>query len=463
MIRKKKSILLLSIGLLLIFYGLILPVFLNDWSIWLAKNIHKSIIQHDSGLLLITSFLYIAKYMMTFFLVHFGSMLIVQVFRIKLNTVSWSFAYIGIVLISLSIFNQIYTEHFTYLGYFLTTGIIVLLLQYIPRHKYFYFIYSIISFLVLLSVQWMQLIPALSRFGIGTNDLAAGIKIADSYLTGNNLFNTLATIFFSVFSVIAIIVTLLIHLFNKQINTLRKYQVQEEILHETRSALVDSKVHEEINMLVHDLKTPLVTVEGLVSLIQMKMQSKHNPSLKTYVSRIDRSITKMKDMISEILHDQMKQELSVQELLQYVTSHLSMDEQRINLKIDLDENLPFIYVNKIRFSRAISNILENAIISFDGKEGYIHVTVKSIDTRILIRIQDNGPGIDATHLKEIWKEGFSTRNSSGLGLSFVKRVVENHHGTIDLKSIPGNQTQINIRLPISKEGENANEHHYINS
>lgn len=463
MIRKKQNLLTVCIGIALIFYGLILPAFLDDWSVLITNNIQASIIEHDSGLLLITSFIYIAKYMLIFFLVYFGSMLVVHPLYRKLNTVSWSFTYIGIVLLLLTIFNQIYSEHFTYLGYFLTIGIIILLLHYIPKQKYFYFIFSIILSLVLLAVQWMQLIPALSGFGAGANDLAASIKIADSYLTGSNLFNTLATVFFSVFLTIAVIVTLLIHLFNKQINTLRKFQVQGEVLQKTRSALVESKVHEEVNMLVHDLKTPLVTVEGLISLIQMKMQAKNNLSLNNYVTRIDHSISKMKDMISEILHDQMKQELSIKELLAYVTSHLSMDEQLVDFAIDLDENVPYIYVNKIRFSRAISNILENAINSFDGKEGYIHITVKSIDKRVLIRIQDNGPGIDSAHLKEIWKEGFSTRNSSGLGLSFVKRVVENHHGSIDIKSIPGNHTQINIRLPISKAGENSDEYYHINS
>ncbi|WP_174614243.1 HAMP domain-containing sensor histidine kinase [Virgibacillus ihumii] len=463
MIRKKQYVLTACIGTLLIFYGLILPSFLNDWSELITTNIQTSIIDHDSGLLLITSFIYIAKYMLTFYLIYFGSMLILQPFRKKLTTLSWSFAYIGTVLLSLTIFNQIYLEHFSYLGYFLTIGIIIFLLQYIPKHKHFYFIFSIILFLVLLAVQWMQLIPALTGFGAGSNDLAASIKIADSYLTGNNLFNTLATVFFSVFLTIAISVTLLSHLFNKQIDTLRKFQVQGEVLQKTRSALVDSKVHEEVNMLVHDLKTPLVTVEGLISLIQMKMQAKNDHSLKNYVNRIDRSISKMKDMISEILHDQMKQKLSVKELLEYVTSHLNMNEQQVELIIDLDESLPYIVVNKIRFSRAISNILENAIHSFDGKAGYIHITVKSIDTRILIRIQDNGPGIDSAHLKEIWKEGFSTRNSSGLGLSFVKRVIENHHGTIDIKSIPGNHTQLNIKLPISKAGENTDEYYHINS
>ncbi|MFD2761259.1 sensor histidine kinase [Lentibacillus juripiscarius] len=144
----------------------------------------------------------------------------------------------------------------------------------------------------------------------------------------------------------------------------------------------------------------------------------------------------------------------------YVTSHLSFDDRFITLQLDIEENLPPVSVNKIRFSRAISNILENAISSFAGKKGFIHIRVKRIGQGILIRIEDDGPGIKAEHLNEIWRDGFSTKNSSGLGLSFVKRVIENHDGSITVNSIPGKVTQMNIIIPLEKAGEQANEFHH---
>src|SRR5699024_7699641 len=170
------------------------------------------------------------------------------------------------------------------------------------------------------------------------------------------------------------------------------------------------------NMLVHDLKTPLVTIEGLLSLIKLKMHTQNMNTLDAHFERIERSTENMKDMISEILYADIKQPISVEELLEYVTSYLSLDEQQVDLQIKLASDLPTIYVNKIRFSRAISNILENAVTSFRGKAGYIVIDVKRIDNTISICIQDNGKGIKTTHLDDIWKEGFSTRQSSGIGL-----------------------------------------------
>lgn len=463
MFKDKRYLFIGIAGFILVIYGLLLASFLDDWSKFVVDTIYESILLQDSGQLLIAAFAYVAKYLLLFFLIYLGSMMIAFAFSENLEGLTFPLLFMWITFISIFTFNQLYTEQFSYLSHLIALGILVLLQLYIPKQKHFSIIFSIILFLVLMSVQWLHLIPALSSIGIGTNDIAITIKMADNYFTGNNLFNTLATIFFIAFFTIAIIFTFLIHLVNKQIYTLKKYHEKEEELRETRVALVESKVYEEINMVVHDLKTPLVTVEGLLSLIQLKMTSQNKEKADDYFQRMDHSLEKMKDMISEILYENIKHPIGVKELLEYVTSHLSLDRRLINLEIKIEENLPLMPINKIRFSRAIANILENAITSFAGKAGEIHIHVKRIESTILFQIKDNGPGIQATHLNSIWTDGFSTKNSSGLGLSFVKKVVENHQGTVAINSIPGSYTEMNITLPIQREGDNSDEYNYLNS
>jgi len=461
MVNVRKYLIFGCIGFLLAVYGFLLPILYDNWSIFINDNIYNSIIQSDSGLLLITTFVYIAKYLLTFFFIYFGSAILANTLTKQTDSVMFSISLLTILFSFLLFYNLFYQEHFSYTGHFFAAGIIILLQLYIPKQKHYFIIFSIILFLVLLAIQWLYLIPAFTAFGFGTNDLAASIKMADQFLTGNSLLNTISSIFFIVFLTIAIIFTILIHLLNRQLDTLKKYHLQEQELKETRTALTESKVYEEISMLVHDLKTPLVTVEGLVSLIGMKLQSE-NGTLRTYFARVDNSLKKINDMISEILYENNKQDLTVKELIEYVTSHLNIDNQLIKLKIDIDENLPPIHVNKIRFSRAISNILENAISSFAEKKGFIHINVKKIDEGILFCVEDNGPGIKTEHLKDIWQPGFSTKDSSGIGLSFVKRVIENHQGNITVNSVPGKYTQMNITLPIQEAGERTNEYHHIN-
>lgn len=410
--------------------------------------IQESILSRDSGLLLIAAFVFVGRYLIIFFLIYLGAWILCM--AVSTDKYPWLFplCYILLTTMELVFFNEIYQEHFAFQTHFLIIGLITLLQVYLPYQKYYYFIVSLVLIFVIFAIQWLQLIPALSVLGFGTNDIAVSVKVADKYITDHSLLNTMATIFFAAFLVMAIILTLLFHLQRKQVDTLKKFEVQGKELKETKVALVESKVYEEIATLVHDLKTPLVSVEGLMSLIEMKMADYSNTAMGDYFRQIDDSIGKMKDMISEILYEQKKKLISPRELLEYVVSHLNLSDKQIQLKIDVTDHIPPLFVNKIRFSRAISNLLENAIGSFNGNEGYIRVDVKKVDDMILIQITDNGPGIPQEDLDHIWKDGFSTKNSSGIGLSFVKRVVENHGGTISVNTSPHLYTQMDIYMPI---------------
>src|SRR5699024_11684418 len=101
-------------------------------------------------------------------------------------------------------------------------------------------------------------------------------------------------------------------------------------------------------------------IEGLMSIIEMKLQTEQTNTLADYCKQTEQSINRMKDMISEIIHENTKKSITINELLNYVTSHLCLDEQLIDLEINIEPDLPSVFVNKIRFARAISNIFENA-------------------------------------------------------------------------------------------------------
>src|SRR5690625_6087232 len=83
------------------------------------------------------------------------------------DSIICSLLFICIMIASLVIFNLLYTEQLSFQGHLLTIAILVLLKSYIPAQKHLYLIFAIILFLVLLSMLWLQLIPALNPFGFG--------------------------------------------------------------------------------------------------------------------------------------------------------------------------------------------------------------------------------------------------------------------------------------------------------
>lgn len=435
------SVLGIFIGLI----GLLFPTFTPQWSSWIYENIELSIHSNDSGKLMMTALSYVAWYGCAFLLIYLGSMITAHVIAQSRSSLFYQCLFVLFVLGSLFALNHMYHEHYSYLIHVIVLGILLFLQNFIPQQKYFYFIFMLILTFLLVSVQWLNLIPGVTDLGFGRDDFAVSIKLADEYLTVNKLFNTLATIFFVVFFVIGVIVAVLLHLYSKQMVATKKLQIQTEELKATRGALIETNVYKEINSLVHDLKSPLVTVDGLISLLSMKIK---DDKTQGYFKRITGSLQKMNDMVSEILHEDTKRKLEVKELIDYVVSHLAIDDPKIELKVVLEEDLPPIKVNKIRMARAISNIIENALLSLKEQGGVVEINCQRSEEGVQFTFLDDGPGVDPKYIQHIWEEGFSTKDSSGIGLPFVKRVVQNHNGIVKMESEPDVYTRVDMYIPI---------------
>ena len=221
-----------------------------------------------------------------------------------------------------------------------------------------------------------------------------------------------------------------------------------------RAKVLENRVYQEVKSLVHDLKTPLVTIRGLNSLL---LSSNGSDKLEEYSERIENSVTKMSEMISSFLYESSRQRLKAADLISYIRAQLPLEEDKIKFFFNVEENLPDIYVNKIRIARAVINILENAII-VKCKHPYkrIIVEVKAAERGILIIVKDNGIGIKEIDLQSIWNVGYSTNNTSGLGLPFAKSIIEDNEGTIEIQSQLDIGTTVTIFLPcdnrIDKQG-----------
>lgn len=449
-----KRIAIGSVGAFLLLIGLLLPTYTIDWTSWLYENIEMSIESNDSGRLMITALSYNSWYLLTFLFIYLGGMVLASNLVKYRSSLIYQSLFVVIVLGSVYLFNELYHEQYSYVIHLFVLSILLFLQNFIPQQKSFYIMYIMILAFILFSVQWLNLIPSMTKFGFGSDDFAVSLKLADEYLTNHILFNTLSTILFVMFFIIAIIVTTLLHLYSKQIMISKRFQEQTQELKETRGALIETNVYKEIHSLVHDLRTPLVTVEGLLSLMEMKIQDSKS---QTYFQKMNGSLEKMKEMVSEILYEETKRTLHVQELINYVISHISTQDPTIELKVQVEDDLPLIRVNKIRLSRAISNVVENAILSLKEAGGVVDVRCQESDSGILITVKDNGVGIDPSYLEDIWEEGFSTKDSSGIGLPFVKNVIHQHEGTVQIESEPGLYTRVDMFIPFQSKEDNIDD------
>jgi len=134
----------------------------------------------------------------------------------------------------------------------------------------------------------------------------------------------------------------------------------------------------------------------------------------------------------------------VDELLQpYVTALAG----RIDIVADVPADLPPVLVDRVLLSRALTNVVENALHAMTAR-GTLRVEAAPHDGGVAVRISDTGVGMDAAALARIFEPYFSTKaTGTGLGLTIARRNVELNGGTIAVASTPGVGTTVTIQLP----------------
>lgn len=295
--------------------------------------------------------------------------------------------------------------------------------------------------------QWLGLAPSLSGYGFGNGELSLELKWAAEFLGQVFLLDRWSVLSCLLFVTIAFIMAKFMVDYTNHVELLKRHQAQELKLQQAALRHLEARSRSEMQALVHDLKTPLTTVQGLVSLLGM---TQDDSVAKEYVERVEHSVDRMDHMISEILHPETRQVVSGAELARFLQAHVSGSE-RMGVRFDVADDLPVVYVNVVRMTRAIVNLIQNAQDAASGSargvaEGVL-VRVRSVNGSLRLRIVDRGVGIEPEQLEKVFAPGFSTKESSGLGLSFAHKViVEQHAGSLKVYSLPNKGTCIVVQL-----------------
>lgn len=435
--------LLITSGVILISFGLLFPYFTQSAWYNIILKIREAINAGDSGHLILASasanFLYTVQSTSLFL----GVVLAASKLSYKGLTKSL-FTIIAVAALHWANSNIFYLP-WEPVSTILALCINLFLFEKIFNETNSFLHVLVVSIQVFFAFQWLNIMPMFSMYHIGESDIPYSIKIAGIYLQASSVLNFSGFAFFLPFISSAFITATLFISYFHNIQIMRENYEKENELRNIKEKALKNRIYQEINSLVHDLKTPLVTIHGLSSLLA---SSKDQGKLAEYSERIENSITKMSEMISSFLYETSRQKLKAIELISYIRAQLPLEDETIKIEINIEENMPDIYVNKIRVARAIINIMENAIIvpcKYSSK--VIIFEVKPTNNGMLINVKDNGIGIKESDLPRIWEVGYSTNNTSGLGLTFAKQVIEDNEGSISVSSQPNQGTTVAIFLP----------------
>lgn len=219
-----------------------------------------------------------------------------------------------------------------------------------------------------------------------------------------------------------------------------------------------------INNMTHEFKTPISTISLACQALNDKDILKIPEISSNYINIIGEENKRLGILAEKVLQsaliekDQLslkKETLDMHKIIKEVIKNISLQVECRQGKIftDLAANQTVISVDKIHITNVISNLLDNAN-KYTLDKPQIFVSTLNIDSGIILSIQDNGIGISKSNQKKIFDNFYrvSTGNihnvkGFGLGLSYVKAIIDRHHGSIDVESDINKGTKITIFLP----------------
>ncbi len=226
---------------------------------------------------------------------------------------------------------------------------------------------------------------------------------------------------------------------------------------------LDKMKTEFILLTSHQLRTPASAVKGFLSLLQesgAKLNAQQKELLDSAYKENEQQLRLVNQILSisqaESNHMKLsKSETDLVKLTKDIISQLQPIAKKHRQKVAINDSTKSVValVDPERMHMVVENLISNAIkYSPDGTE--IIISIESEENAVVIKVQDQGYGIDQHGMDQLFKKFSRLPNpksvkaqGSGLGLYLVKRLVELHDGTIEVQSAPGQGTTFIVRLP----------------
>lgn len=231
-----------------------------------------------------------------------------------------------------------------------------------------------------------------------------------------------------------------------------------------RMKVLDESRSEFVSNVSHELKTPMTSMKVLAdSLVgqQGVPEELYQEFLQDITAEIDRENRIITDLLSLVKMDKKTADLSIQhmdinQLLEDILKRLRPIADKRSIDLILDSFRPVeADVDEIKFTSAISNLVENAI-KYNVDDGWVRVSLDADHKYFYVTVADSGMGIPEDSLERIFERFYRMDKShsreiggTGLGLAITRSTIAMHHGVIKVFSREGEGTTFSVRIPLS--------------
>ena len=219
-----------------------------------------------------------------------------------------------------------------------------------------------------------------------------------------------------------------------------------------------------VNNLTHELKTPISTISLACEALTDPSIPQDNEQRRKFVTMIRDENKRLGSLVENVLQSAVldsgqmvlkRVELDIHAVIQDVvrSSGIQVSRRSGRVELDLGAEIHHLHGDRIHLTNLLYNLIDNAI-KYSVREPRISIATRSTDEGISVSVTDNGIGIPRSELPKIFDKLYRVPTGNvhntkgfGLGLSYVKSVVQRHGGHIDVESEPGRGSTFRIFIP----------------
>jgi two-component system phosphate regulon sensor histidine kinase PhoR len=217
--------------------------------------------------------------------------------------------------------------------------------------------------------------------------------------------------------------------------------------------------------MTHEFKTPLATISLAVDALKNDKVKGNEEKTNYFTSIIKEENKRMNKQVETILQAALLDKQEVQLNLKKLPAHdlitsalnnitLQVEEKGGTLDVKLAAEKNLILADEVHFTNLINNLLDNAV-KYSKENLAIKLTTENSGNQIKIKIEDNGIGMNKETVNRIFEKFYRAHTGNvhnvkgfGLGLSYVKTMVQAHHGNIKADSVLGKGSTFIITIPL---------------
>jgi signal transduction histidine kinase len=246
--------------------------------------------------------------------------------------------------------------------------------------------------------------------------------------------------------------------FNRMVQQLRESREEIEHLHRTQMSRAEhfATLGELATGLAHEIRNPLAGIAGVIEIVGRDLPA--TSPAKAVVKEVRQEVAQINRILTDLLETARPRtpQMRSSDLNTTVEHAVMLVRQQVMSKpIQIEfapgRNLPEVEHDSDQIHQVLLNLLLNSVQAIEGP-GSVRVAVAAHNSSAVVTVSDTGRGIPAEHLPNIFRPFYTTKgNGTGLGLSLARRIVEAHHGQIDVASSSGKGTTFSVALPFHQD------------